>query len=222
MNTFGQSGALSRLFLIGLTASAVLVGCAPKSVRPDDESAAAHERDAAHAREIEAKHEQAYKPNAVEHTVEHSHGIDLETSSTYNPTAWHIAEAAKQSKHAHDHEAAAHELEHFESAECKRFAPEVRAACPVAGPIKKIDEIPGGVRMTLVDDAPADEVVAHMRCHLAYARSRAFSSELPGCPLYLKGVDIHLSADRKAIEIVGKDHSLEKEIRARTHAESHS
>src|SRR6266540_1637450 len=50
-------------------------------------------------------------------------------------------------------------------------------------------DIAGGVRFVLAEGAPTEAVVAHMRCHFAWARSRGFV-QMPGCPIYLKGISI--------------------------------
>jgi hypothetical protein len=42
-----------------------------------------------------------------------------------------------------------------------------------------------------------------MRCHLAYARARAFQG-LDDCPLYLRGVTVQRAGEH-AIEIIGAD-----------------
>ena len=64
-----------------------------------------------------------------------------------------------------------------------------------------------------------DAVVAHMRCHLAYARTRGFDTAL-GCPLYVRGTEIRRARDPRAVEIVGRDATVTNEIRSRAREEA--
>ena len=139
----------------------------------------------------------------------------------YNPTDWHKQEAQRLTAHAKAHEAAAAELEKFEAVECRDFQAKVRAACPVAGPIARVEELPNGVRFVLVDNAPLKAVVGHMRCHLAWARARGFENTL-GCPVYIKGIEIQATADGKAIEITAKDKPIVAELKKRSREEAPS
>jgi hypothetical protein len=95
----------------------------------------------------------------------------------------------------------------------------VRAACPVAGPIKGVQDIPSGVRFAVAEDAPLDAVLAHMRCHFAWARTRGFA-QLPGCPIYIKGISIQAGADGHSVEVTAGDKATIADLQRRSRQES--
>ena len=98
-----------------------------------------------------------------------------------------------------------------------RFTPTPRAACPFTGPIARVEDIDGGVRFVLAgDSAKVDSVIAQMRCHFAWARARGFT-ELPDCPIYIKGIDINRSVDGHGIDITAHDREVTTLLRQRTH-----
>ena len=190
-----------------------------KNVRPDEMSAEAHRSESSRENASAAHDASQYDPHArVEHAVIHGAvgGVaePVESVTTYNPTAFHLTDAARHAKHARQHEAAATELEHFEGAECGALSPRVRAACPMLAPIKRLQEIPGGVRIEFVDGADVGMLTAQMRCHLAFARARAFAG-VPDCPLYIKGIEIQASPDRRGIDFTTTDRATATEIRRR-------
>jgi hypothetical protein len=193
----------------------LLAGCAGQKVKPDDESAQAHRAEAAREQQDAEAHRKQYDPSQQRDVSSGRTGGEF---SSYNPTDWHRHEADKLSAHARAHEAAAAQLEAFEAGECKEFAPKVRAACPVAGPIQRVENLPAGVRFVLADGAPTDAVVAHMRCHFAWARTRGFD-QLPGCPIYIKGIAIQATADGRAIEVTAADKATVAELQRRSHQE---
>jgi hypothetical protein len=141
------------------------------------------------------------------------------TASSYNPTEWHLAEANRLREHAGQHRKAAQALERFEANECKAFPPTTRAACPLLGPVTSIDDIGGGVRVSFAPGTRVDAVVAHMRCHFAYAQAQGFA-EAAACPLYVRGIDIRRGSDALSVEIVSKDPGTTAEIRARSREEA--
>jgi hypothetical protein len=199
-------------------------GCA-RGVRPDDQSAEAHRAEAQKEQAEAEAHRREFDPNQTHTRVAAGHGradapVDVEYAS-YNPTEWHLHEADRLSAHARAHEKAAAELEKFEMEECHAFTPKVRAACPVGGPVTRVDDLPDGVRFVLADNAPIDAVVAHMKCHFAWARTRGFA-DLPGCPVYIKGIEIRLSADGKSVEVTARDRAVAAELKRRSHEEGHS
>jgi hypothetical protein len=197
----------------------LLVGCGGSHVRPDDLSAEGH-RSAAAKEQAEAEaHRKLYDPQAyVTHSVSGRAAVATPADATYNPTAGHLEEAERLSAHARAHRDAAAALESFEAMECRGFQPKVRAACPVAGPIARVEDIDHGVRLVLVDGAPVADVVAHMRCHFAFARTRGFE-KMEGCPMYVKGIAIMGSADGRAIEVTSRDDATVSELRRRSHEE---
>jgi hypothetical protein len=97
--------------------------------------------------------------------------------------------ASEHSRHAREHDRAADALERFEDAACHDLAPESRPACPLLHDVVAIADVPGGVRVSFADSVPVGDVVAHIRCHLAYARAHAYA-DAEDCPLYVRGVDV--------------------------------
>ena len=195
--------------MLGLSTLAFLaIGCAPTNVRTDAMSAQSHRQEAAKERATADSQRKLFNPHATARTAPLIPPAALDTvvladtGGTYNPTRWHLTEAARSSAHARQHEAAAAKLESFEAAECAAIAPNVRAACPVLGPVSRVEDLANGVRVYLTDGAPIDAIIGHMRCHTAYARARHFE-QVADCPLYIKGVDIQRTADGRAIEITG-------------------
>lgn len=97
--------------------------------------------------------------------------------------------AVEHSRHARAHERAAVELERVENAECRGLPAETRAACPLLHDVVTIDNVRGGVRVRFAKTVSVPDTVAHIRCHLAYARARAFA-DADDCPLYVRGVEV--------------------------------
>lgn len=122
-------------------------------------------------------------------------------------------------RHAQQHLAAAAYLEAFEQAECKNLPPATRAACPLLGPVTRIADVAGGVRVWFADRTPVDTILAHMRCHLAYAQTAGFEAAT-ACPLYVRGIEIIRASDPRAIDILSKDASVVAEIRKRAREEA--
>jgi len=213
-----RTGRLLCIALAAGTSGYLLAGCAHDRVKPDEMSATAH-RDEAQREYAGADREwKQYDPDARRHILVTAHGPDGTTDVTYNPTEDHKQAAERKARHAQQHLAAAETLERFADRECKPFQPAVRAACPALGPIAAVEDIRGGVRLRLQPDMPIEAVLQHMRCHLAFAREHGWQPA-PDCPLYLKGVDIHRSADGTAIELIARDGKTAAELRRRAHAE---
>jgi hypothetical protein len=201
-----------------LLAALLLGGCATaRPVRPDDLSADEHRHEAAQERDAAAADKTRFDPNA--RAMSRFQVENLPVLNEYNPTEKYLRSAAAHAAHAREHEAAATALEQFEDDACKPLTPAARAACPVLGPLSGIEEIDGGVRVRLADANALDHTVALMRCHLAYARARAFAV-MADCPLYLRGVEIRRSADGAAIELVGGTRDLQDELRRRVREEA--
>jgi len=133
----------------------------------------------------------------------------------YNPTDRALADAERHLRHAREHEAAAAALEGFEEAECREVPQKARGACPVLGPVATIDDRPDGVRISFAAAAPVEEIVAHMRCHLAFARKNGFTNA-GDCPLYMRGVEIALAADGHAVDVTSQERSVAQEIQIRS------
>jgi hypothetical protein len=191
-----------------------LIGCASAAVKPDDMSAQAHRQEAAYERQAAAHRER----QAVEQAETRRPDFDPHRQSHMglDPASRLRWEAESRRAHALEHEAAASELERFEAQECAGIDPGLRAACPVLDPIAAIRDIPGGVRLDLVDPSHLPELLALMRCHLAYAQTKGFEPVAAACPLYIRGIQIRAAADGTALEIVGQTERLAKEIRSRS------
>ena len=75
------------------------------------------------------------------------------------------------------------------------------------------------MRARFKDHTRIDDVVAHMRCHQAYARARAFE-DVMSCPLYVRGVEFRRGDDPLSVEIVSADKKTTTLIRARSREEA--
>jgi hypothetical protein len=175
------------------------------AVSPDDTTAEGHRREAARERgaahdEIEVHRAAEEAPGGSSALVNRgafsSGGQWQYPQQSYDPHAFHIDAAAAHSSHARAHEAAAQELEHFEDAECAELPPETRAACPILGPAVGWKAIDRGVEVTFPERVPVAAVIAHMRCHQAFARAHGYTG---ACPLYMKGLHIAPSAAGHAV-----------------------
>jgi len=204
------------VLLLGVACSA-----SNPTVKPDEASAAGHRAEAEREAQAAAKEVQRFDPKAAQPSpFGDPLGKDyLYTVPIYNPTEGHLHEAEMHQAHARQHEAAAQFLERFEEAECRDFPPASRAACPLLGPVVRLDDIPGGVRASLSKGARIDAVIAHMRCHYAYARARGFDDRV-GCPLYVKGIEVRKGLDPLTIEIVARDDATVQMVRAHAREEA--
>jgi hypothetical protein len=195
-----------------------------QAVKPDEMSAAAHRDEARRENRGAQAHADSYSPTAARSNpfrdpITHSENDYLYAVPVYNPTDVNLRAAEQHRAHARQHEEAARYLEHFEEAECSDFPPATRAACPLLGPVTTLEDIPGGVRAHLTPGTRVDAVVAHMRCHFAYARARAFPEAL-SCPLYMRGISIKQAPDPMAVDITVADPRQVTELRARAREEA--
>ncbi len=199
----------------------MLVGCAHDRVRSDELSADAHRREASQIRGRAQDEAARYDPTAVASPTA-SFGREgpvlfpLTIYAPFNPTMRHLYKAEELAAHARLHEQAAAELEAYEEKECAEFPPATRAACPVLGPVR-IEDLPNGVRLHLPAEMPLDATLDHMRCHLAWARTRGFAPTTT-CPLYLRGTEIRRAEN--AVDLVSDDpkvaHRLQRLARGET------
>jgi hypothetical protein len=203
------------LSAVALVAGGACGGGKP-TVRPDEMSAAQHREEARREAQKAEEHERQYRPPPWNDApVADGNGpIYNFAAPFYNPTEWHLQEAERLRAHAGQHRSAAKQLERFEDKECRQFPPASRAACPLLGPVTKIEEIPGGIRATFAAGTRVDAVFAHMRCHYAYAQARGFPAN--ECPLYVRGIEIGRGADPMALEIFSSDPKVSDQIRARS------
>jgi hypothetical protein len=125
-------------------------------------------------------------------------------------------EAFDHLAHAAEHEALADKIEGFAAAECVDVPAGARAACPLV-PIAAVEDVADGVRLRLRAGEPVDEIVARMRCHLAFARAEGHL-RAPDCPLYITGIEIARAPDGSGIDLIARSSAVAKEIRRRAHA----
>ena len=218
--------ARTKLTLLLLVTAASSCGTGGGAVKPEEMSAVRHRAEAAREDEAAREHTKNYDPQATVPSpfrpaagAVPAPGAAAFPPSVYNPTEVELWRAADHRAHARQHEEAAQALERFEAAECVAFPPVARAACPLLRRVTRIDDIGGGVRVTFAPGAPVHAVFAHMRCHHAYARARAFE-EAASCPLYIRGVDIKRAADPLAIDITHPDARHVKQLRASARQEA--
>jgi hypothetical protein len=190
-------------------------------VQPEDMSAAEHRENAAHERQLANESAARYDPAASRATAlappaGTEAGVVFPTS-VYNPTEGNLRDADRHRAHAREHEAAAKALEKYEQAECRQFPESTRASCPLLGPVTSIDDVPGGVRVAFVRGARVDAIVAHMRCHYAYAKSHGFDARVT-CPLYMPGIEIKRDGD--VVLLKTKDAARVAELRTRSREEA--
>jgi hypothetical protein len=222
-----QSGRHLTAFLL-TTFLVAIGGCGTSApgVKPDDMSAADHRAEADREDAEARSHAAQYDPRAARPmglppvTSTGSSSSDyIYSTAVYNPTDVHLQHADQHRAHALQHEKAARALEHFEEAECRGFPPSSRAACPLLGPALRVDDIPGGVRVTFSPGTRVDAVAAHMRCQYAYARARAFAESV-SCPLYMRGIEVKQARDPLAIDITTSDPARVEELRNRSREEA--
>ena len=136
-----------RLVSVVATAAAVLFSsCASHElVRADDMSATQHRQEAQREREVADK-QAAAGPAAP--------GADP------GPDDWNAErrrQAERRREHSRQHAAAAEFLEEFEDRECRHVPAGQRAACPLLGPVVRIDDhtigtgAPGSVTRQLIN-----------------------------------------------------------------------
>lgn len=199
-----------------LVASLIAAGCAstpPPGASPQDMSAEDHRQHAAEERAKAQVHSDRYNPNAGEEIGTggpYGYGYGV---SVYNPTGHHATEAAEHRAHAQAHQAAAAALEEFEDEACKELPPKTRAVCPLLGQIAAAKNVSDGVAITPSSGVHREALVAHMRCHLAYAATHGFEG-MSTCPLYVKGVT--LEDDGSNLVLHAPDPAGAKAVQSRT------
>ena len=123
--------------------------------------------------------------------------------------------AAHHLRHAEEHEAAAAALEASEELECRAIPPKRRAACPLLEPVQDVLYRNDGIRVVFLAGTDVAAMLAEMRCHLAFARARAFTG-VAECPLYMRDVEITALPDGNAIEVRSRDPIVASEIKKRS------
>ena len=208
----------SNLTLLVLALAFGGCGTGKEAVKPDDMSAAEHRDEAARENRAASQHASDSHPHAAVPSPFRQGGAWPNGDyafplSVYNPTEGHLARVDEHRAHARAHEKAAEALERYEDSACLNFPPSTRAACPLLGPVTHVDDIKGGVRVRFAAGTRVDAVLAHMRCHYAYARARGFA-EAATCPLYMRGIEIQPAKDPLAIDITTADADRVAELRA--------
>jgi hypothetical protein len=98
--------------------------------------------------------------------------------------------AARHAYHARQHRAAAEAIERSEEKECRALPSAVRAACPILTFVAGVRDIDRGIRVRFHPAANVEQIVALMRCHLAYVRVRGFDG-VPACSRSACAADNH-------------------------------
>jgi hypothetical protein len=213
----------TRLAILVLATAVGGCGTNREAVKPDDMSAAEHRTEAARENEAARQHTKDYDPHAtVPSPFRPARGVTGDYQfpvEVYNPTEVNLVRADEHRAHARAHQRAAEALERFEDSECLNFPPSTRAACPLLSPVAHVDDVAGGVRVKFMPGTRVDAVLAHMRCHYAYARARGFE-EATSCPLYMRGIDIKQAKDPLAIEITTATPDQVAELRTRSREEA--
>lgn len=200
--------------LLAAMISGALLGCATTSgARPEDMSAKAHEEEAAREAEKAEQHAAKYDPNApggvgADPAFE---GVD------FNPTESHNIQAQRHSKHAADHTVAAEALRRDEEAVCASIAPESRSWCPLLGPIVASENTSNGVRISIKEGTNVEEMVARVRCHIAYGNTQGHEG-MDRCPLYVKEVEVEqIGPNTIELTVKGKANIRELQKRVAEH-----
>ena len=192
---------------------ALLPGCAESFlVRADDMSAEQHRVAARREQEAAARAEQLAHATAAPASAS-------DQTSWYDPSDDHRHEASQRREHARQHASAATFLEQLEDRACVPVPREHRAACPLLGPLVRLDDIPGGVRAIFADQTRARRAIAEMRCQYAYARTRHFEAS-EACPLSVEGIEIRAGVDPRWVEIVSRDDQSVRLVRERARAQA--
>ncbi len=222
---------IKRLVLLSLTLAVLITlgacGQFGGGTAPDDMSAEEHRRHSDEHQTRARDHEDRYDPDVLVEAYPGAPGWGDEYANryrgdyywddrSYNPTARHLAHANRHEGHAREHLAAAQALEQFEEAQCRSFPPETRAVCPLIDQVAAVEDIEGGSRIRFVDGVDVNAAVAHLRCHLAFARSQARSG-METCPLYLEDVQILRVGIGPEVDLVTGQRGDVADLRSRLH-----
>jgi hypothetical protein len=210
----------------GLFVTLVAASCASQApgTQPVDMSAAEHRTQAQQHDAEGAKHEEQYQPaaRATRRRSARLQNADV-GESDYNPTRVHLGDAKDHREVAEAHRKAARALEAYTKAECGKFPPKTRAACPILSVVTEQQDLPNGAKLVMADGVAAKVVLEHMRCHHAFSGEEGYKG-MSGCPLYLKSIVIGLGGDGKSVTVTSDDAETVKEIqkRAKSHASKSS
>jgi len=204
----------------------VVAACAQQPVRPDEMSASGHRAEAERERAQAAEHASRFNPSAsAPPAVRMGEPGEVPSLSyvqvmpTGNPTAHHVVEAKAHLAHAREHEEAAVALERFEDGACAGVPAAARAACPLLGPVRAVEDVGDAVRLRYAPGTPPAELEARARqlaCQVAWARTRGFPPS--SCPIARRGLTVRVAPD--AIDLVLDGERARLELRAAIEAET--
>lgn len=190
-----------RAWLTIIPIAFAVSACSSADPKPDDMSAAAHraeaERERAEAHQDLARaavHERSEYTIAPGTQAQRGPWTEPHPEVEKRERSPALEAAVAHSRHALAHERAAAELDRFEEAECRDIPPETRAACPLLHDVQDIVDVRGGARIVFAAPVSVPGVIMRIRCHLAFARARAFA-DADDCPLYVRGVEVAAAGD---------------------------
>ena len=197
---------------VAVATLALLLGCASTpGAKPEDMSAKSHEEAAAKEAAKADQHAVKYDPAG---TSAQSSGSDTAfEGADFNPTDVHNLQAETHRKHAADHAAAAEVLKGAEEDACESIASESRSWCPLLGPVAAAENTPNGVRITVREGTDVEELIARVRCHLAFGNTQGREG-MDRCPLYVPGVQVERSGPN-SIELSTKGKASIRELQER-------
>lgn len=149
-------------------------GCG-SGTRPEDMSAAQHDKEAKKDEDLA----QVHRGQA---------GVVVDG----RPGTAHLALANSFQHQADDHEAAADALRADQVSECAHTAKAVAGTCPLAAyEVTQVESTAEGVRVTFAGPE-AETLLQHARCHVAHGAVEGRKS-MKGCPLYHKA--LHMTTE---------------------------
>lgn len=206
-------------YLVGFALAAVFpLGCGGgRGTEPDDMSARDHRRAAAGDEAEADSHEAEYDPDARSTGSAAAQSRDIVYGlDAYDPSEPHLAAAQRLHDLAAEHQAAAASLEAFEAEECARFPAATRVVCPLLGQLSGVDDIDGGVRLRFAEGVNLEAVADHLRCHVAFARTRGREG-MSHCPMYVEGARVGADGGVTLTTGAGTEAVAELRRRARAH-----
>ncbi len=207
-----QKTTFYRTLLIAIAVTGFATACASTSeATPESMSAKSHE-------EAAAEHAQKADEASQSRYAEVLTGSDFAFQGTeFDPNGTHNVQAQKHRRHAEAHMAAAEELRNAEEEACASVAPESRSWCPLLGPVAATEDTPNGVRILIKEGTNVEEMVARIRCHIAYA-NEVGRKGMERCPLYVEGVEVEQTGPRTVeLRTEGKGNVRELQKRVAEH-----
>jgi hypothetical protein len=178
-----------------LLVAALCLSCS--HTRPAELTAAEHRAEAAEHLDNARREAAQYDPGQTARSDGRPSYVNApaDWTTTYNPTADHLAAADTEMRKAAEHVAAARRLELFEAKACRDIPPAERSACPLlASWVTAVRDTRSGVELTLKPGIDGPDTHRRLDCHLAYAEANGFAK--PSCPLFVSGMTIRLRDSR--------------------------